>query len=341
MGRLSGFFALLLSAFLMAPQVFPPPREPQPNAPAETFVPPTPLPTAEPPGARKGAGQTGPTALPTPPSAPSPAPTATVSRVPLVVPTALPASPPPDPEESPIEWIEPAHPQYAQGRDRLYILMFHTVLPDECECNNWAVSVTELRSYLQWLRDHGYTTVLPRQIAAGEALPSRAVMLTFDDGYATNYTLAYPILQEFEAKAVISPVVRCVDEENSDFLTWAQCREMVASGLVEIGSHTYNCHEYDHCLNRLEGESREAYEGRVFPNIDKSVQRIQEELGVPVTFFAYPNGRWDSWSNEYLSHRFTMSVSTTYGTARLSKGLYRLPRYTVNASQPVWAVLPK
>lgn len=338
MDRLTGFFALLLSAFLMAPQVLPPPREPQPNGPIELFVPPTPLPTAEPPEAREEPGAVQSPAPSAPAAEPLSTPTAAAARVPLVLPTETPE---PEPEVSPTEWPEPAHPQYAQGRDRLYILMFHTVLPDECECNNWAVSVTELRSYLQWLRDHGYTTVLPRQIAAGEALPSRAVMLTFDDGYATNYTLAYPILQEFEAKAVISPVVRCVDEENSDFLTWAQCREMVASGLVEIGSHTYNCHEYDHCLNRLEGESREAYEGRVFPDIDKSVQRIQEELGVPVTFFAYPNGRWDSWSNEYLSHRFTMSVSTTYGTARLSRGLYRLPRFTINASQPVWAVLPK
>lgn len=331
MDRLTGFFALLLSAFLMAPQVLPPPREPQPNGPIELFVPPTPLPTAEPPAAQSPA--------PSAPAAePLPTPTAAAARVPLALPTETPE---PEPEVSPTEWPEPAHPQYPKGQDRLYILMFHTVLPDGCECNNWAVSVSELRSYLQWLRDHGYTTVLPRQIAAGEALPSRAVMLTFDDGYATNYTLAFPILQEFEAKAVISPVVRCLDEENDDFLTWDQCREMTQSGLVEIGCHTYDCHSYDRCLKRLEGESQAEYEARVFPDIDKSVQRIREELGADVTFFAYPNGRWDSWSNEYLSHRFTMSVSTAYGTARLSKGLYRLPRFTINASQPVWAVLPK
>lgn len=338
MGRLSGVFALLLSIFLMAPQALP--REPQPNAPVETFVPPTPLPTAEPPEAREEPGVVQSPAPPVPTAEPAPTPTA-AGRVPLVIPTEMPPSPPPDPEPSPTQWPEPAHPQYAQGRDRLYILMFHTVLPDGYECNDWAVSVSQLRAYLQWLGDHGYTTVLPRQIAAGEALPGRAVMLTFDDGYATNYTLAYPILQEFGARAVISPVVGRVDGENEDFLTWDQCREMVESGLVEIGSHTYSCHEYDHCLRRLEGESREEYEERVFPDIDKSIRRIQEELGVAVTFFAYPNGRLDSWSNEYLSHRFTMSVSTTYGTARLSKGLYRLPRFTVNASQPVWALLPK
>lgn len=331
MDRLTGFFALLLSAFLMAPQVLPPPREPQPNGPIELFVPPTPLPTAEPPAAQSPA--------PSAPAAePLPTPTAAAARVPLALPTETPE---PEPEVSPTEWPEPAHPQYPKGQDRLYILMFHTVLPDGCECNNWAVSVSELRSYLQWLRDHGYTTVLPRQIAAGEALPSRAVMLTFDDGYATNYTLAFPLLQEFEAKAVISPVVRCLDEENDDFLTWDQCREMTQSGLVEIGCHTYDCHSYDRCLKRLEGESQAEYEARVFPDIDKGIQRLREELDVPVTFFAYPNGRWDSWSNEYLSHRFTMSVSTTYGTARLSRGLYRLPRFTINASQPVWAVLPK
>lgn len=306
MGRLSRLFALLLSALLVAPQVLPTPQESQPNGPVETFLPPTPLPTAAPEPALS-TNQPG-------------------SSVPDVVPAV---------------WSEPAHPRYTSGQDRLYILMFHNVAPDGEECDNWTVSVTELRSYLQWLQDHGYTTVLPRQIAAGEPLPSRAVLLTFDDGYASNYTLAYPLLQEFGAKAVISPVVRGLDEGSDVFLTWAQCREMVASGLVEIGSHTYDCHDYDRCLKRLEGEDRQAYEARIFPDVDKSIQRIQAELDQSVTFFAYPNGRYDSWSNEQLSHRFTMSVSTDYGTARLSRGLYRLPRYNVNASQPVWAVLPK
>ncbi len=309
MDHLSNFLALFLSALLMVPE----PLSPQPDAPVESFLPPTPLLTAE-------ACQTVPA---------------------MTAATPEPAAPEPEPSPTPFVWTEPAHPKYTSGKDRLYILMFHSVLPDEYECNNWTVSVSQLRSYLQWLQDHGYTTVLPRQIAAGEALPSRAVLITFDDGYATNYTLAYPILQEFGAKAVISPVVRCLDEENSDFLTWDQCREMVGSGLVEIGSHTYDHHSYDDCLKRLEGESRENYEDRIFPDIDKSVQRIQEELGESVTFFAYPNGLYDSWSNEHLSHRFTMSVSTDYGTARLSKGLYRLPRFTINASQPVWMVLPK
>ena len=97
MDRLTGFFALLLSAFLMAPQVLPPPREPQPNGPIELFVPPTPLPTAEPPAAREEPGAVQSPAPSVPAAEPLPTPTAAAARVPLVIPTEAPPSPPPGP----------------------------------------------------------------------------------------------------------------------------------------------------------------------------------------------------------------------------------------------------
>lgn len=260
------------------------------------------------------AAATAPAATPAPAAAPSP------SAVPS--PTAAPA------------------PAYVPGKDKLYILMFHDVVEDGQACSNWAVTVSELRGYLQWLFDHRYTTVLPSQLARGEALPERAVMLTFDDGYTTNYLYAYPILQEYGAKAVISPVVGYMESEVPGYLTWDMCREMVDSGLVEIGSHTYDSHTLERCVSRLEGETQAEYEARVFSDVDKSVEIIRQRLGTQVEFFAYPNGRTDPWSDSFLAERFAVTVTTDYGPAALSQGLLQLPRYNINKAQPVSAVLP-
>lgn len=250
-------------------------------------------------------------------------------------------SPAPEPSAEAAQRPAPAHPVYDQGADKLYILMFHDVVPDGKEVSNWSVTESQLRDYLQWMQDHGYTTVLPSQLAGGEALPERAVLLTFDDGYASNYTLAYPLLQEFHAKAVISLIGHYLDEENPGFLSWEMCREMAASGLVEFGSHTYDAHVLDRCLRRLSEETQGEYQARIFPDVDKSIALLERELGAPICFFAYPNGRADKWSDDFLAQRFAITVTTNAGVARLSRGLYRLPRFNINTVQPVWAVLPK
>jgi len=76
----------------------------------------------------------------------------------------------------------------------------------------------------------------------GHALPEKPILITFDDGYRSNYDLVYPILQEYGVKACISIIVLMPDLPTDNFCTWGQLREMTASGLVEIGSHSYRLH---------------------------------------------------------------------------------------------------
>ena len=45
----------------------------------------------------------------------------------------------------------------AGGRDRLWILMYHDVVPDGTPGTQWAVTVSQLREDLEWLTSHGYT----------------------------------------------------------------------------------------------------------------------------------------------------------------------------------------
>lgn len=223
----------------------------------------------------------------------------------------------------------------------LYILMYHHIVPDGTPCNEWTVTESHFRDDMKWLADHGYHSIFPSQLVSGETLPKKPVLVTFDDGYASNYQLALPILQEFQTKAVISIITRRIEEEKPDFLTWDMCRDLSRSGLVEFGSHTHDSHSAQtRGILRLEGESREAYEQRIFPDIETSIRLIRENLGTEPVFFAYPHGQTDAWCDEFIAQRFPVTVTTLHGAADLRQGLSQMKRHNISMEHPVWTYLP-
>ena len=162
------------------------------------------------------------------------------------------------------------------------------------------VTPGKFRSDLETVLAMGYTPVLPRELAAGDALPEKPILITFDDGYRSNYDLVYPILREYGVKACISIIVLMPDLPTDNFCTWNQLREMTASGLVEIGSHSYRLHNLGsdggnfesggaNGVERRPNESDTDFQTRVLDDIQLSHDRIAGELG-GVTCFAYPFG---------------------------------------------------
>jgi len=85
-----------------------------------------------------------------------------------------------------------------QGSDaRLSILIFHRVLPQPDPLFPGEITAPGFEQICQWLA--GWFRVLPLDEAARllrqGRLPSRALAITFDDGYADNCTVAAPLLQ--------------------------------------------------------------------------------------------------------------------------------------------------
>jgi len=208
------------------------------------------------------------------------------------------------------------------------------------DVDSWTIGPQRFREDLQWLRDHGYTTVLPSEVIRGDPLPKRAVLLTFDDGYKSAYTQVFPILQEFGDKAVVSLITHWIEEGDPGYLTWEECREMADSGLVEFGSHTHDAHEEG--IRRREGECREDYEARVLSDIQRSIDLIREHLGAAPQFFAYPKGLTDKWALDYLLDRFQMTAVTRNGWNDITdwKGLYGLYRHNISVEEPPSFHLP-
>ena len=233
----------------------------------------------------------------------------------------------------------------------LPILMYHHVTENPEEAvGDMTVTADRLREDLQTLLDRGYTTVLPRDLLAAEteqsALPDKPVLLTFDDGYTSSYTLLFPILREYGCKAVISPIVGMPDglDWEDGYCTWDMLREMAASGLVEIGSHTWNLHNpEDHGqyvpggpngVQRRDGETDKAFRERVLDDIRRSYDRIAQETGTAPVCFAYPFGAVEPDAAALIDGLFPVSLTTWPETADLADGTVRMPRWTISMDAP-------
>ena len=250
--------------------------------------------------------------------------------------------------------VAPEVPPFVlQGPASVPILMYHHIA--ECETyNTMTVSPQRFKADMIFLRDNGFTPLLPADIEAitkGEMpMPARPVMITFDDGYESNYTDMFPILKQTGMKATISLItqlVRTEDGKGSGWaLSWKQCREMYESGLVDFGSHSWSLHNNDNSLQlipggingimRLPEETREDYIVRAGRDLRRSIETIEGTLGSTVRLYTYPFGATDSWFFPLLEEvGIPLAVTTTAKMADLSGNRLTLPRYRVDMTCPL------
>lgn len=248
----------------------------------------------------------------------------------------------------------------APASNSLPILMYHDLTTDPSRTNSMTITADRFRLDMEFLQEFGFTPLLPSELVSivqnKQSLPEKPIMITFDDGYYSNYEYAYPTLLSTGMKATIAVVTNSIQvASNSDTpsksLTWEEIQEMVSSGSVEIGSHTYNLHNPQYNGNsapdgidgvkRLPGESQNAYRLRVGSDLQNSIQLITQHSGQSqVLYFSYPFGAYDSWMQTLLDENgILVSTLTNPGKANPSASLHQMPRYRITMQQSVTSLL--
>lgn len=243
--------------------------------------------------------------------------------------------------------------------DSLPILMYHDLTQDENDTDSMTITVDRFRLDMEFLQEFGYTPLLPADLVSikqgAAAMPQKPVMVTFDDGYRSNYDWAYPVLQQTGMKAAIAVVAHNIKNqqdaaETRGSMTWEELAEMSASGLVEVGLHTYNLHNPQYSGNaapdgingvmRLRGETEQAYRLRVGTDLKMGIDLIEQHTGKEVLYFCYPFGAYDYWMPPLLTENgIKVSTLTNPGMASIASSLYNLPRYTINMGKSVASLL--
>jgi peptidoglycan/xylan/chitin deacetylase (PgdA/CDA1 family) len=176
--------------------------------------------------------------------------------------------------------------QRAKAAYAVPVLMYHYISTPPADADpslrTLAVTPEAFKAQLQWLKDNGYRTIAPDELFSGKPIAPKAVLLTFDDGYADAYTNALPILKGFGFQGAFFIITDFVDQNRPGYLTWAEIKQMAADGMT-IGAHS-RTHQAE--AGRTDAWLREEIIG--------SMDAIEKNTGQRPRFFAYPYGRYDA-----------------------------------------------
>ena len=114
-------------------------------------------------------------------------------------------------------------------------LMYHSI---DSEKNKGGIFVDEFEEHIKWIKDKK-TFKMEELKGLDYTLPPNSILITFDDGYKNNYTLAFPILKKYNIKATIFLNTKFIEKDET-YLNWDEIREMYKSGLIDFQLHTHS-----------------------------------------------------------------------------------------------------
>jgi peptidoglycan/xylan/chitin deacetylase (PgdA/CDA1 family) len=198
------------------------------------------------------------------------------------------------------------------------VLMYHHVSPSP---GLVTISPENFRAQMRGLADGGYRTIGCDDLArfiAGEALPAKSVLLTFDDGYLDNYVYAHPVLAEFGLHAALfvvtghigdGPARNCAGagvvpatpdhkackaavaagRADEVMLRWSEVERMRAAGTFEFHSHTHSHTRWDQV--EPDAARRDAL---LVADLTESRATLQLRLGAATPHLCWPQGYYDA-----------------------------------------------
>lgn len=205
-----------------------------------------------------------------------------------------------------------------QRKRSVPVLMYHLISDDIWGSREMFTSPSVFRQQLQYLKDHGYQTITFEDLDHLERYP-KPVLLTFDDGYADNYTTVYPMLKEFGMKATFFVVPNNLDRQHN--MTREQIKELSASGVVSIQSHSLT-----HANMTKLNASQQEYE------MKESQRQLRELTGKSPIALTYPEGGYTKTTLSLTARYYHFGICAGGNRWKISDDFYTIPRYRMHRS---------
>ncbi len=211
------------------------------------------------------------------------------------------------------------------------IMYHHFVDKSVVKGNSTTMNIIDFERHMKVLKELGYTPIfldelydiiVTKEIEKG--LDKKYIVITMDDGYRSNFELAYPILKKYNMKANISVIVGQMYHNyvvtGIPKVCWRDMNEMQESELVRIYSHSYS-HKMMAAMtpSEIKNEVLKA-EGKLDECLEFRGKRI----------FTYPNGSYSYRSKVLVrSYGYDLQISTDYGVVTKDTSILNIPRIYV------------
>jgi peptidoglycan/xylan/chitin deacetylase (PgdA/CDA1 family) len=233
------------------------------------------------------------------------------------------------------------------------ILMYHHITDENS--NSVTITAENFEAQIAALAEAGYTAISFDELLAyvneGADLPDKPIVITFDDGYLSNYEIAFPILEQYGMHATIFAIGSSLgkdtykDTDNAiiPHFTAEQAAEMVQSGVIDIQSHTYDMHQSElyetgqarTTVAQFDGESEADYIAALRADFAENSSLLESATGQKVQVLAYPQGVYSDLTQAVFAQEgATVTLGTSQGCNTVVRGLpqtlFGMHRYGIN-----------
>ena len=185
------------------------------------------------------------------------------------------------------------------------------------------IRLDQFDAHLRVIAERGLNVLPASEILAalkkGRELPDRTIGLTFDGGFLSFYTEAWPRLREAGLPFTLFIATDAVDDGRDGYMTWDQIREIARDGAT-VGSQTATGRQMP-VLERGDNDG----------DIGKAARRLEEELGQRPQFFAYPYGAMSRAARDAVAKAgFEAAFGQHSGVLHPGSPIHFLPRFPMN-----------
>ncbi len=238
-------------------------------------------------------------------------------------------------QEIPVPPPAPAAPELVQPTladdgSRVAVLGYHDLGENSPE-TQMRIHTSKFRKQMEQIKQSGIKVISMAEFTAwkkGEStLPAQSILLTFDDGWKSVYTDAYPVLKELGFPFTIFLYKDYVDG-GGKALTIPMIQEMLGHG-ASIGSHSVS-HPYPLTVKNYRKKGEHAYDAYLRKEMGESKYFLESKFSVTVTSYAYPGG-YHTEEMHKLGVEFAYAHLFTVIPGKIKRSLpdATLPRYIV------------
>lgn len=211
------------------------------------------------------------------------------------------------------------------------VLGYHAFTEEKNPSDSFMMNIDKFEEQLKYLKKHHYHTLTLQELYEYKqgkiTIPAKSVLITMDDGYQSNYDLAFPLLKKYNMHAVVFYIGENIEKENSSYMTLDTIKKVQQEyDNIEIASHSYGLH-YEEALKQSKTE---------IENDFKKMKTI-----ISTDFFAYPYGNYNDTIISVLKEQkyklaFTFGPGSKHRKMYYFDNNYEIPRLNISNDMPLW-----